>query len=273
MKNLKRLVLLAVILLGFNTASKYVQADVAPSKPDCAGGFSISDGLGGYKLAPVTCGYLNLGVYINLGQYKNRFILLNQESNYFDPVLKYSVVQGDAQATVGGKITDTYLAVDRDYFNNKGGLSGIFLHSTYKGDFDGQAYTSDSMTPKNPKEFSAHSYKFIISFDDFLIKDSEHGNLIGGKYQEFPTGIYPYAETSHLECNNNGTTCAEDIIYVPQSISGNYIILMQGKIVYTPSNVGQSTTYPIYNQQQSATNTQEHLSVWQRFWKWLKSLF
>jgi hypothetical protein len=287
MKIFKQLVLLVIIFFGLGIAFKYVHADAPPELPKCAGGFAsdfdVPDGAGGYKPVPTTCGILYLNVFIDLGQYKNTLILLDKEESFGNSLI-YSIVANGVtnRASEHEAGDDVFFAVDKKYFNNAGGLSGIFSITTYT-DREFGSYTT--MYPKNPKEFSAHLHSFLLASDDQLAKDSG-SPVINGNIQ-FPQGglLSPYEETTHLECDGLNNICSKDITYVPESFLGKSIILTRGKVVYTPSNIGESITYPIYNQQPTTTSNQnqvqtqpaqnppEHISFWQHFWNWVKSIF
>jgi len=282
MKIFKQLVLLMIVFFGLGIVFKYVHADSAPEIPLCAdGSMSVPDGTGGYKLNTVTCGYLSLNVYIDVSQYKDTLVLLNKEEDFVGDV-KYSVVaNGIANVSTGYKKTNTFLAVDKEYFDSQGGLTGIFSITTHT---DSEFGDYNTMDPKNSTEFTAHSYVFLLPDNDPLAKNLYPITPSKNGYILFSDEVDPYQETTHLECGYPNI-CTKDITYVIKSISSNDIFLNQGKIIYTPSNIGESITYPIYNQQPSTTSNQnqiqtepaqnppEHLSFWQHFWNWVKSIF
>lgn len=294
MKYFKQVIFASMIVVGFIGISfKYGHADSAPSTPDCAGGFDVSDGKGNYTPTPITCGYLNLKVRIDLSKYKDTFVLLDKEE-VFGSETKYSIVtNGIANIATPYKITHEFIAVDKGYFDSHGGLMGIFSTTTHT---DSEFGNYTAMDPKNPTEFSSHEHGFILQWNDPLAKGLEPAFMNGDVV--FPNSVNAYEETTHLECNDTNP-CTKDVTYVLESFFGTSLNMTIGKVVYTPDNVGQSITYPIYNQQVSVTSNQDqapvqpvvqisqnqtptesatqvlpqHISFWRHFWNWVKSIF
>ncbi|MBX4190061.1 hypothetical protein KW791_02080 [Candidatus Parcubacteria bacterium] len=244
MKHSKKL--LIAVLFGLLIVSGNVLADVAPDLPECARGI--------YYSLPVTCGYAYLNLHILLGRYQDQFVLIKKTSDHHGCWDDYKLAsEADVLTNV------SVIAVDHKYFDQQGGISGIFKTELTGTDECGDSTT---MEPKNSEDLLAHSYKLIVSSNDPLVSLNIFYQE-SGKPTEF-VPWYPYVEVSDLSCAG---MCKEDVIYVPQSISGHNIMLTQGKITYTPNTIGQSVTYPAYKEAQVKTHW------WQRFWTSFKQVF
>jgi len=216
-----------------------VFADMGPSFPSCYNSDSPKDS---------SCGILNLSVNVDVSSLVNKFVFVQDvECNGSN----YSVADSNILKWDNGRFTFmSFFAMDKDYFQNNGGIDGIFNTTEVSPDDDYCGQSADSkayaMEPKNQTIFKQHAYNFIVSKDDenlYVDKD----NLILLEYVNFSGGIrgayYDMApkETSNLSCTLD--TCSAVVTYTPQTIVDNYILLAPTNTLYNPPNADKFAPY------------------------------
>ncbi len=229
--------LIAALVFSFPSNSF---ADMAPNPPSCAESMDYSQSPA-VPLKP-TCGYFSLTSMLDASSYADKFVFLKTEScnettySMTDPVFK---------DTSGRFSSVDVIAVDKDYFQANGGIQGIFVNKSIPSDDECDDATNGTtvttMAPKNDSDFKNHSYAFVVSKNDpNLYIDSS--NLISGKYSSYYNlRGDDYKPTTDMSCTAD--TCSEMVVYVPQKVDGNYIVVAQSKINYTPA---QLANYPAY---------------------------
>lgn len=200
-----QLVLFVLILSGFGFMAKPARGDEGPPPPDCAGGVTG-------KATPITCGFLDLNVSIDLAQYKDRFVILDNASPMFGG--NHYVDLGSKTALdFSWKTSHSYLAVDKSYFDENGGIRGIFATTTPQENDYQEGYIT---SPKDQAGFKSHSYNFVgLSSPN------------------------PYEPIDYLDCGRTALRCTKTINYVPKSISGNNIIMTEASVSYFPTYIGK----------------------------------
>jgi hypothetical protein len=281
----------AIIILGFLVSGRNSLADVAPDRPSCT---QVDQ-----RTGQPGCGFMDFYTQLDASVYRDRFVFLIKHSWDFNT---YEVLQGLFER--GGRDASTLVAVDKDYFNSQGGLNGVFNTKTISADSENSPNdtgTVYSMSPNDPKAFAAHSYLFVVSKDDKnLYIDSDH--LIEGQYAEYwgNRKDQEYVATPNLSCTPE--TCSKILIYTPEAIKGNYILVAPNKEVFQPTNANKPAPYvspehPDYYgsstqeqpSQQAIVNSSQNVvlppqskaeipatiasSWWQRLWNAIKLFF
>jgi hypothetical protein len=244
MKTFLKTGLFTLLFFSSLTANR-VFADAPPPLPRCTGDTGyLSDTSSGIH----QCGLIDRHYHISLGNYANKFVLLDNPGMYesvdFNKI--YKVIPKDG-IIMNGKETlefHNYSALDKTYFDTHGRLKGIFVTTNFTNQYvPGQVF--QKMTPINSTEFTDNSYDFVVSKDDPLAKDYSQSDVIDNLYIKVgdlnsPTP-YPYEITSHLECGQKDPLkCKKEVFYVPKTIVGHHIVLTKGNIQYLPANIAGS---------------------------------
>lgn len=228
-------------------------ADVAPEPPNCAQSMDYSQSPA-VPLKP-TCGYFALTSMLDASSYADKFVFLQVDAcnatsySISDPIFK----------DVGGRFSSVDLvAVDRVYFQTNGGIGGIFVNKSIPSDGgecdDPASKTVTTMEPKNSTDFKNHSYAFVVSKDDKNLY-IDTNNLINQKYSNYYNlSGRDYKPTTDMSCTAD--TCSEMVVYVPQKIDGNYIVVTPGKINYTPLELARYSPYVEGQAQQPTPSTE-----------------
>jgi hypothetical protein len=290
---MNKFALTAVLIFISGVCSNRVLADAGPDFPVCSQNYNKSDGNGNYIPVPITCGILSSYLHLNLGQYQDDFVVLSKKLNHWGDNVTYSVyIPGPGIVFYGKNVSFDYIAVDKKYFDDNGGLEGIFSHVKFANCYDSgpedckpsssDYYVTDNMVAKNPTDFTNHTHSFVLhnkEMSEYASIDNKNKNdsFLGFK----SVYVNSFVETDHLECNETNV-CTKNTFLVPESVNGNQIILTKGKVEYTPKNIGESVTYPIYNEKKEIADKAGNSNIdiynrpktlWQSFVSWLKSLF
>lgn len=200
---------------------------------------------------------------IGLESFSNRFVLIAHYTVFGDSYEVVTVPYVDVSGSYW-KLPQ-YFALDKKYFEQNGGIDGIFSNN---GDVNGENYV---MSPKNPDQFNAHKYDFIVSKDDpDLQLQMQTTNLIDNKYVPFPfkTDIYLRLGPDDTDCNTGysgggSKNCdggTKVLTYIPQSTYCQ-------KSVCNKLILVNSSSSPQQVQESSS------LSIWQRILAFIRSLF
>ncbi len=284
----KYLVVLA--LLGFLFVTKSASADMAPEPPNCT------------QSQPPTCGIIRIQASFSLGTFNNQYVLIENSPIGDGPGNQYDVIAGDVPITFS-RFPSSYQAVDKIYFDQQGGLSGIFNTTNTDAGFQdnsGNEVYGSVMAPKNVTEYNTHAHDFLVSSDDqFLYLDFPSQANIPNQYVAMPDEPEMTLETPHSECTDSvdfrpgdtaGTVdCSVVVKYQPQSLVNGNLVMVPVSTVYTPSYIapGAIQATPAPAAQTTSTNTvlpsnpisvaQQPIvaqaSAWHRFWSSVKSFF
>lgn len=209
----KYLVISLFVLLSFSFKNQ-VLADAGPPTPDYPS--------------------IELNVKVGLGNLADKYVIIQRNSRfgeYYDLVTNPFV-------SPDGYGMNTYFAMDKDYFESKGGIKGLF--STTGSD------ENATMFPKDSNGFKIHSHNFIISKNDQLL-DSKFGNraieTVDNQYIKFPFRFDFYVrqgpddsdcETGFNSGAKNCITEEKTLVYLPQQLYGNNIILIESEDLSQP---------------------------------------
>ncbi|MFH1744749.1 MAG: hypothetical protein ABH881_01120 [bacterium] len=212
--------------------------------------------------APATPPYLSthLNVKVGLGDFTDKYVIIEYASRYGN---YYSLA--DTYVSPDGYGANTYFALDKNYFENNGGIDGLFLTTG--------ADEGTQMSPKDNKSFDANIYNFIISRNDSLL-NSKFGEredetaTIDNKYVKFPfkSDFYIRQGADDSDCgtgwNGGIKDCLigeETLTYLPQQVVGNNILLVNAE------TLNQSS--------QEVSTPPQHISWWKKIWNFFISLF
>ncbi|HBR80094.1 MAG: hypothetical protein UW63_C0043G0011 [Candidatus Uhrbacteria bacterium GW2011_GWF2_44_350] len=255
MKNFSLFLLFAVVVCGLAGIANVVRADMAPPTP----------------AYPNT----KLNVQVDLRSLYDRFAIIERSSRRGDEY--YNIT--DNFITPDSYLMPNYLALEKDFFENSGGMEGLF--TTTKGD------DFTNTTPNDAAVLEANSYYFVIKKDDPLLESlfNERGiieNSTDAVFFPFNADYYTRQGEDDSTCQTGYTggrkNCilGEEIVtYVPGEISGHEILLLnaesENQDITSISENFSDTTSEIVPEVVSESAPQLHW--WQRFWNFIKSLF
>ncbi len=261
MNRLKMFALSALVLSGVLVVSGQVLADMAPPSP----GFPS----------------IHVNVKVGLGKLSNQYVMIYQAHQSLN---QYSVAQGNVSPGVFS--LPNYFALDKKYFDEQGGINGLF--KTVPAEFDGQAF--QETVPKDAASFNAHRYNFVVSNNDPLLAmqsgyDQNKAQPVGDTYKSFPFSVDFFIrqgtddENCDIEARSpsdkalsplkNCVSSEKTLVYMPQQVVGKNIVLADSitinqqmkKEVKAPQPEVQPIVLPV-----------EKHSRWSRVWQWFKSL-
>lgn len=219
--------LLLVLLL---TPSLFAHADSGPSAPPCTETHSFEDGYDEYL--PATCGAVEKVISIDFSSFSDRFTLVQVKSYSYGgdsaPVVisgkvNYATTSPDETTVPTYKTSHKFYIFRTDAFEELGGVKELFK----------KRVTDDWVDYEYVGELGALYSFYVRATDPNGLDTDSKGN---DEYVAFPRRSYDnfYGSTSHLECGYKGIACKEKIIYTPEKIEGNKIILSAQSFVFYP---------------------------------------
>lgn len=234
----KFLIAVFFVLLGFSFTNQAL-ADAAPAKPAYPN--------------------IKLDVRISLGDFADKYVIIRHTSRYGE----YYELASDGYVSPNGYGIDEYFAVDKRYFEDNGGIDGLFFVTGSNED--------ETMSPKDSIRFDEHRYDFVLLKTDAVLdsefRGKEDNEMVGDAYVKFPFGSDFYIRqgpddencaTGYSGGKKNCEMGVKVMSYSPREVVGNHIVLVDAEYV---------------NQVSEAPVPSVDLPWYVRFWNFIKSLF
>ena len=221
--------------------------------------------------APAAPPYPNvkLNVKVGLGNFDSKYVIIEETNRYGT---YYSLANN--LVSPNGYGATTYFALDKNYLTSNGGIDNLFTTTGSEED--------TTMSPKDSKSFSAHSYNFLIAKNDTLLKSEFGGSqleAVDSQYVKFPfrSDFYirqgPDDESCETGYNNGTKNCAmgeKTLTYLPKQVLGNNIVLVNADTLNQAPNQNIQSPTPT---SQPEASTPPHIPWYKKFWNFIKSLF
>ncbi len=275
MKNLITILASLISVLGIACLAT---ADSGPMAPECSWPYPDQD-------SP-TCKAIDVSFeLINSSEFTDKFYILENSSGIFGE--NYSI-HNNGPIGVAYKSTDTYLAIDKNYFDTQGGINGVFESKTISNN----EFEETIMSIKNNDEFLKHAVGVIIlktdSFKDYLSYQSgEDFKKSTTDFFRFSNDYYPYSKETLLSPVKEKIMVYEPLGFISDGGQTKLLVYKEKEITTLDNGSKSEKTFKIAEidglskiapweevvKEQVQPENRTELSLWQKFLNFIKRIF